>query len=217
MSVTPDLVQPPQQARSRETMNQILDAAGQILETKTFEAVTIAEVVQRASTSVGAFYGRFKDKESLLQTLDERFFQEFEEAVIVLLTPKNWAGKSISSIVEDVTRLMVQTYSKDKGVLRSLNLKSRLSGDSLFKKREQRAWNELFPQFQIALLSNQVEITHQNPRLAIRLGFQQMFFSVREILLWEPLREDVSYSAEELITEMTRAYLAYLGVQESKP
>ena len=212
----PSPIQQPQQTRSRETMNQILDAAGQILEIKNFEELTIAEVVHKAGTSVGAFYGRFKDKEALLRTLDERFFQEFEKAVIALLTPKNWAGKSIISIVEDVTKLIVQTYSKDKGVLRSLNLKSRLTDDFSFKKREQSAWNELFPQFQIALLSHQEVITHPNPRLAIRLGFQQMFYSAREILLWEPLRESVSLTSEELISELTRAYLAYLGVQESR-
>lgn len=217
MPKTPYLVQQPQQARSRETMVQILDAAAQILETKTFEELTIAEVVRQAGTSVGAFYGRFKDKEALLQTLDERFFQEFEEAILVLLTHSNWAGKSISYIINGVTRLMVQTYSKDKGVLRSLNLKARLYGDSRFKKREQRAWNELFPRLQDALLSHQNEITHPNPSLATRLGFQQMFYSMREILLWEPLREDVPYDNEELIAELTRSYLAYLGVQEPKP
>jgi AcrR family transcriptional regulator len=215
MPSAPFLVRQPRQARSRETMSQILDAAAQILETKTFEKLTIAEVVQKANTSVGAFYGRFKDKEALLQALDERFFKEFEEEIEFLLAPSNWAGKPISYIIRSATRLMVQTYSKDRGVLRSLNLKARLYDDFHFKKREQRAWNELFPLLQDTLLSHQDEISHPDPGLAIRLGFQQMFFTMREVLLWEPLREDVPYDNEELIAELTRAYLAYLGVQES--
>ena len=41
-----------------------------------------------------------------------------------------------------------------------------------------------------------------------------MFYGAREILLWEPFREPVHYTNEELITELTRAYLAYLGVKE---
>jgi len=214
MPKPPYLVQQPQQARSRENMHQMLDAAAQILETKTFEELTIAEVVQKASTSVGAFYGRFKDKDGLLQALDERFFQEFEEGVAALLTPPNWAGKSIPYIIDGIARFLVQTYSKQKGVLRSLNLKARLYGDTRFKKREQRAWNGLFPRLQDTLLSHQNEMTHPNPSLATRLGFQQLFFTMREILLWEPLRDDVPYAEEELIAELTRAYLAYLGVQE---
>jgi AcrR family transcriptional regulator len=49
-------IQQPQQTRSRETMKLILEAAAQILEEKNFEMeLTIAEVVQKAGTSVGAF------------------------------------------------------------------------------------------------------------------------------------------------------------------
>lgn len=209
------LVQKPQQARSHKTMNQILNAAAKILEKKTFQDLTIAEVVKNAHTSVGAFYGRFKDKEALLQALDERFFQEFEEAINALLAPSHWEGKSIAYIIKDVTRLIAHTYSKDKGVIRSLNLKARLSGDSLLISREQRAWNVLYPRFQEVLLSHQEEMDCPNPALAIQLGFKQMFYCLREILLWEPLRKEPPYNKDELIFELTRAYLSYLGVKET--
>lgn len=212
MSQSPYLIQQPQQARSRKTMNQILNAAAKILEIKNFQDLTIAEVVQQANTSVGAFYGRFKDKEALLQALDERFFQEFEEAVNTLLAPTHWQDKSIAYIVEDVTRLIAHTYSKDRGVIRSLNLKARLHGDSHFMSREQRAWNVLYPRFQEILLSRRDKISHPNPALAIQLGFKQMFYCMREILLWESLRGDTPYDHEELVLELTRTYLAYLGV-----
>lgn len=214
MFTKPSFVQQPQQSRSRETMVQILNATAFILETKTFEELTIAEVVLNAGTSVGAFYGRFTDKEALLQALDERFFQEFEGSIMTLLAPSDWAGRSIGNMIENVSRLILETYSKNRGVLRSLNLKARLYGDSRFKEREQRAWNVLFPRFLDTLLLHRNEITHPNPSLAVRLGFQQMFFSMREILLWEPLRENIPYDDEELISELTRAYLAYLGVKE---
>jgi hypothetical protein len=59
-------------------------------------------------------------------------------------------------------------------------------------------------------------ISHPNPSLATRLGFQQLFFTMREILLWGPLRDDVPYAEEELITELTRAHLAYLEIHEVK-
>lgn len=211
---TPYLVNEPKQVRSQETMDKVLDAATQILETKNFEELTVAEVVQLAGTSVGAFYGRFKDKDALLHALDERFFQYFEMAIKNLHHPENWAGKSIAYIIEGTARVLVEAYSQQRGVLRSLNLKARLYNESQFKKREQRAWSELFPQLQTVLLSHQSEISHPKPELATRFGFQQMFFTLREILLWEPLRENNPYDQEELIAELTRAYLAYLGVQD---
>lgn len=207
-------VQKPQQARSRETMTQILDAAARILETKTFEELTIAEVVQQAGTSVGAFYGRFKDKEGLLHALDERFFLDFERYFYDLIYQPVWAVQPLPSLIRQTVVFLVAMYGKNRGVLRSLNLKARLYGDSRFKQREQRAWNELFPQLQDILLRHQVEMTHPNPALATRLGFQQMFFALREFLLWEPLRDNTPYDEDQLADELTRAYLAYLGVQD---
>lgn len=210
----PHPVQQPRQARSRATMTQILDAAAQILETKTFDELTVAEVVQQAGTSVGAFYGRFRDKDGLLQALDGRFFEEFEREFDALLAEPGWPEQPLAHIVRDAVAFIVTAYSRDQGVLRSLNLKARLHGDSRFREREQRAWHELFPRLQALFLAHRSEITHPDPDLATRLGFQQMFFAARELLLWEPLRAGRAYAAEELIRELTRAFLAYLGVKE---
>lgn len=215
MPTSPYLVQLPRQARSRETMSHILDAAAQILETKTFEELTVAQVVQRAGTSVGAFYGRFKDKDGLLHALDERFFDEFERGVQDLLSQPSWRDAPLTQIIRDLTRFIANIYNRQKGLLRSLNLRARLYGDSRFKKRERHAWNTLFPQLQALLLQRQSEIHHPNPTLAMRLGFQQLFFTLREILLWEPLRGGAKYDLDVLIDELSRAYLAYLGVQEN--
>ncbi len=195
-------------------MIQILDAAAQILETKTFDELTVAEVVEQAGTSVGAFYGRFRDKDGLLQALDERFFEEFEARFEALLATPGWAEQPLARLVRDAVAFIVTTYSHDQGVLRSLNLKGRLHGDSRFREREQRAWDELFPRLQAILLAHQGEMSHPDPRLATRLGFQQMFFAARELLLWEPVRGGHVYPADELVRELTRAFLAYLGAEE---
>ena len=212
MSTASFLVQEPHQERSRRTMTRIMDAAARILEMKTFEQLTIAEVVRAAGTSVGAFYGRFKDKYGLLQALDERFFKEFELAVHALLRPSIPEALPVSFIIEEVTRMLVMIYGSNRGVLRSLNLAARLHGDPRFRQREQRAWGELFPDLQAILLAHGDEIGHPEPLLATRFGFQQLFFAMRELLLWEPLREGVPYEDDVVIAELTRAYLAYLRV-----
>ena len=210
----PFLFHKPQQARSQETMQRILDAAAQILESKNFETLTIAEVVKEAGTSVGAFYGRFKDKEALLQALDERFFLEFERSINNLLDSSAWRAEPLPIIVTGICTMLVETYSQQKGVLRSLNLKGRLDFEPQFMKREQRAWRVLFPRVQEIVLSHQDEIHHPDPKLAIRFGFQQMFYCMREILLWEPYREEDLYDKAVLVNELTRAFLAYLGIKE---
>ena len=54
-------VRAPQQARSQETLDRILDAAERLVSEKGFEDTTVADVVARAGSSVGAFYTRFRD------------------------------------------------------------------------------------------------------------------------------------------------------------
>lgn len=213
MPTSPYLVQP-QQTRSRETMTQILDAAARILETKTFEELTISEIVQQAGASVGAFYGRFKDKEGLLHALDERFFAEFERGAGDIFSQPEVDKAPPAHLIRTVTLFLAQTYQRQRGLLRSLNLKARLYGDSRFKERERRAWDELYPRFESLLLAHRAAIRHPHPALAVRLGFQQLFFTLRELLLWEPLRGGPAYDLDTLVGELTRAYLAYLGIPE---
>ena len=207
-------VQAPKQSRSKKTMEEILHAASEILEEKNFDKLTVAEVVNKAGASVGAFYGRFKDKEALLQELDENFFKSFTERSSLFWESGHWAGKTAEYIIEDVTRFIVEMYSRNRGLLRSLNLKARLNNDARFRERENKAWEELFPKFKDALLKNQKEIRHPVPEAAIDTGFQMMFFSAREILLWEPLRTKITVPENELIKELSRAFRAYLFYSE---
>jgi len=67
----PELVwiRPPQQARSQQTLSRILDAAEAILAEKGWEDASVAEIARRAGSSVGAFYTRFPDKDTLLAAL----------------------------------------------------------------------------------------------------------------------------------------------------
>ena len=59
-------IRPPQQARSQETLGRILDAAEALVAEKGFDDTPISEIVQRAGSSVGAFYTRFPAKDALL-------------------------------------------------------------------------------------------------------------------------------------------------------
>lgn len=223
---SPYIIQQPKQARSQETMNHILDTAAAILEHKTFDQLTVNEVVQQAGTSVGAFYGRFRDKEALLQALDARFFNRFESDFEAVQQEHDWENQPVSAIVHDVARFLVEVYQRDIGVLRSLNLKARLYGDSQFRQREQDAWDRMFPRLQRLLLKDPGAILHPDPKAATRFGFQVMFFSLREFVLWEPLREGARPGAGPnagpgsrlpagLAAESARVFLAYLGVKES--
>src|SRR3954464_11093701 len=81
---------PPQQSRSQETLDRILDAAEQVLAEKAFGEHTLAEIMERAGVTVGAFYRRYPDKNALLRHLDERFFAEMALRGDELFDPARW-------------------------------------------------------------------------------------------------------------------------------
>ncbi len=56
----------PQQRRSIETRERILKSVTTLLETDAYSSATVQDIVSAAGCSVGAFYGRFKDKDAVL-------------------------------------------------------------------------------------------------------------------------------------------------------
>ena len=72
------LTEQPQQARSRRTTGQILDAAEQLLAAEGVENLTMAAVSKRAGVSIGAIYGRFEGKSGLLRAVKDRALHQLE-------------------------------------------------------------------------------------------------------------------------------------------
>ena len=64
----------PMQARSRRTMERLLNAAERVFVRDSFAGATVAGIAAAARVSVGAFYGRFADKAAFLDAFFERLF-----------------------------------------------------------------------------------------------------------------------------------------------
>lgn len=67
---------PASQARSREMCERILNAANEVFARDGYEAAKIADIAAAAECSVGIFYKRFVDKESMFCTLQYRHLAE---------------------------------------------------------------------------------------------------------------------------------------------
>jgi AcrR family transcriptional regulator len=73
----------PKQQRSQDTQRKLIAALHLCLQDKFFEHISIKELAERAGVSVGTFYRRFKDKESLLPLL----YQDFGDDLL------QWVGR----------------------------------------------------------------------------------------------------------------------------
>ena len=203
---------PPRQSRSQETLDRILDAAECVLADKSFSEATLAEIVDKAGVTVGAFYRRFPDKDALLHHLDERFFGEMHVKADDLLDPARWEGASCSDILRELTRQAVELYRDRRGVLRSLFLRARV--DAVLRDSARLVNAHFMERLQTVLMPRVAEMRHPEPSRAISLGFIVLLGAIRETVLFgEVWPDSARVSDEELERELARSYLAYLGVE----
>ena len=78
---TPPLRNVPIQARSRERLRRVLDAADDLLVTEGADAFTTNRIASSAGIPVGSVYRYFGDKEAIVQALAVRYWSDFEDLV----------------------------------------------------------------------------------------------------------------------------------------
>ena len=83
MTPEPDrpLRNPPTQARSRERLRRVLDAADEVLTNEGAEAFSTTRVAEVAEIPVGSVYRFFDDKDAIVEALAVRYWRDFDDLV----------------------------------------------------------------------------------------------------------------------------------------
>jgi len=204
-------VRPPRQSRSQESLERILDAAEAVISAKGFDQATVAEIVRQANSSVGAFYGRFKEKNSLLRCLHKRFCEEAFATADAVLSPQRWQGASIAEILNEVVPFLVDAYRQRKGLISAFIIHA--TSDPGFSEAWTSLSKHLSQRFRALLLERSEEIHHQEPRLAIDFGLQMLLCILDELALCGDLdASGLKLPDDQLPAELTRMFLRYLGI-----
>jgi AcrR family transcriptional regulator len=207
---------PPLQARSRATLDRLLDATAALLAEKPFEQASVAEIVDRAGTSVGAFYGRFPDKESLLDCFDERFFELARASSAEFFESDEWRGASLGESVGLLVRLLVCNHRRHRGILRALAMRAREPSQSRFRERAARHNQFVLGLVQGHFRSRPEPIAHSDPARAVELGFLFTIAAVREAVLFDNVAGLATPGDDELATELARFFLSYLTTSPAR-
>ncbi len=72
---------PPQQRRSQERVERILDAAARLLEDRGVEALSTRAVAERAGVSIGSLYRFFADVDDVLEAVARRYVAGLRESL----------------------------------------------------------------------------------------------------------------------------------------
>jgi AcrR family transcriptional regulator len=210
MTAHSQFFRPPQQSRSQETLDRILDAAEQVLAEKAFGEATLAEIMERAGVTVGAFYRRYPDKNALLRHLDERFFAEMSIRAGELFDPVKWVGARARSVIELFAQQAVEVYSSRRGLMRSLFLRART--DTVLQQSALDVNKRYIAQLRAVLMPLRAEMTHPDPERAIELGFMMSIGALRELVVFGEIWPAPPAHDRALAAEVARMYCGYLGI-----
>jgi AcrR family transcriptional regulator len=207
-------VRPPRQARSQETLDRILDAAEALVAEKGFEDSPVSEIVQRANSSVGAFYARFHDKEGLLHALYERYYDEAVATAEATLAPARWEGAGTPEMIDAVIHFLVSIFRERRGLMRAFVVRNHTHPE--FQARQQRLSHHVIARLSALLLERRDQLSHPDPDRATRFAMMLVFSTLETMILFGEMRSSLlTLSDDDLAGELTRSTLAYLGATPS--
>ena len=204
-------VRSPVQGRSVASLERMLSAAEEVLRTKSFDQAAVAEIAARAGVTVGAFYARFSDKEALLLHLEERVYAEVAELARAQATAVSDPSVPLGTVVHGMLAASLALYRKHGGTLRALDLRART--DPVLRERMEATNRRTLAAFAPAVLGRAGEIRHPHPAEAVRFAVLLVGNTLREATLFGTTwLEQARWDDDKLLRELTRAFLAYLGV-----
>jgi AcrR family transcriptional regulator len=209
MNAEPTPYHPPQQKRSRESLERLLDAAEEQMAAVGIESFTIADVVRQAELSVGAFYARFPDKKSLLHAVQNRFYNRVEPLLHARMRERASGAANLAEAVDILLDTLIRHITGNRELSRAFMMHSVF--DPVMRARGERINKERREVFSSVLLEHRDEIGHEDPKLAIDVAYGLYAALVRGTLVFGQQHElyiDVSNKTVE--DELKRALILYL-------
>jgi len=204
-------IRPAQQKRSQRVLEGVLDAALQLANERPFDEIPVVEICKTAGCSVPAFYRRFADKEALLHALHTRHVTEAIATSEKVFDPERWVGASLAEILAALIDLVVRANSQSNGL--RITAARRAVDDERFAERIRASRSAVYAGLRRLLVARHDEFGHDDPDLATRFLVRMTFGVLTRHFARVAVDEQVHpLTPDELVEELTRAALAYLGV-----
>jgi AcrR family transcriptional regulator len=109
-------VTPARQARSEATFHALIAAGRKALDAKTFDQLTIEQIARAARASVGAFYGRFADKEAFFSAVQEMTVADVEVELEAQLARPDVEAAGDAEFLAAIARVTVGVFRSHRGL-----------------------------------------------------------------------------------------------------
>lgn len=203
---------PPRQQRSAQTLDRLLDAAESVIREEGIAELTVVKVVKRAQSSVGAFYRRFPDRDSLLFAIQERNHARARRLYDAQLEQLELGEASLEESLGKLFELRVRMVLKDAPLLHALVVQEALM--PMFQDEGRKFYAYCRSTMTHVLMSHRDEIAHPEPELAAEMVCRTWLGLMEQVILYGATPFDTkgrSGDPATLVSEYTRAMMAYLS------
>lgn len=209
---TPPAARAAKQERSRETLERILAAAEDLLETREFDELTMADLARHAGCAVGTVYGRVPGKESLLLCLHERYVDAGMADSARMF--ERCRDAELDERVKSLCSLVVDFYGAHRGVTRAITnyLFARSSEDvsnnvAVFRRNATAGFKQV-----ASFLAEKVDRRiHPDPQTAAEFGLQAATdVAQSRVAFGDRSGVRINYSTRALKARIASLLLAYL-------
>lgn len=203
-----DAVMPTSQVRAQQTRDRLLQSGRDLLQSRDFDELSIADLSSAMGLSVGSFYGRFRDKAAYLQVLQEWITDEWRAKAASAFSQEAGSAEDARRIVRQVVRFVVTTMAQDRGFVRAaVRQAPHLPSGWTPMMRTSAAFTA---QIEAVLAPGLLHLPPRSRRTRVRFALQIIFGTLLNAILHDPgpIRLDDPGFAREL----TAAANAYLGL-----
>ncbi len=211
---------PPTQARSRETLQRMLDAAEAVLEKHGIEGATLQRIARNARLAPATVYRRFPDKDALMAAVFERFAGVSKEELARPIDTEAIRKLGIHAFTALWIGNMIQGFRARTGLIRASVLYSQAHLNSAFVRRKMALEIQGVKRVQDLFLLWRDEIGHPDAEQAVAFAMVMVALALRELILFNhaPMFGQVTpLDDEALRRELPRMFLGYLGVDRKIP
>ena len=198
----------PQQQRSIDSTNRMLDAAEELISSGGLEALTVDAVVRLSGASNGSLYARFGDRLGLLAAVQDRFLDRLGElrrsqagAIAAAPDLRSALAATVASFVDTFT---THRNAFDAFMLQTLSVPE-------FRERGSVATRESASDLAAVLRHHGDEVRHPEPDVAADFVFRTLFALATQVVMF-PGEEatGTSIDRDRWVDETTNMLHAYL-------
>jgi AcrR family transcriptional regulator len=207
---------PPRQARSRESLRRMLDAAEIVLGKYSLQGATLSRIATQAGLSPANVYRRFRDKEALMRAVFTRASHSNAEELKKKIDVEQIRPIGIRNFARRWVSNMLVAYRARTGLMRATVLYTQQHARAPFVRRQRDLEIQGFRKLVDTFLIWRDEIRHPDPEYAVKYGLLMVVFALRELILFDQahLFEKVApVSDDHLREELPRLFLRYLGIE----